>query len=296
MRVTRRGWWLGLGIVACARASAPPGPAPEVAIPPPGSEAPPGTTAVQPAASEAGVARCGDDRCDLDGEVCCSNGEARGCIGLVPLDPGEEFPGRLVPQLAACESRVRGDDSFHTIEYCDDSSDCPRGQACCSGTLWSDGSYSACLPLGPDGSSRCELAERCLEGLPCATAGSVCRHGACARATVDLGCGAARCTASAPICCHEADGASSCVAYGDERCSPERGRFPMECRSPADCPPGLVCCSGYGTTYCAGTCINCGLACVTDADCPAEHEGFRLQGCVPTEPDQRPPHRFCSFQ
>jgi len=287
--------WLGYGIVACARASAPAGPAPEVAIAPAAAAAPV-TSASPPAAREAGVARCGDERCDLAREVCCSNGASRACAGRVPLDAHAELPARFAPQLEACDERVQGDGSFRTVEYCDDSSDCPRGEACCSGAVWGDAGYSACLPLGPDGSSPCELAERCREGLPCAIAGSVCRNGACALAEVALACGAGRCTAAAPVCCHEADGATSCVAHGDERCSPERGRYPMECRSPADCPLGMACCSGYGTTYCAGSCINCGLACVTDADCPAEHEGFRRLGCVPTDPDQRPPHRVCSFQ
>lgn len=263
---------------------------------PPGTVGPSSASSASRSVREAGVVRCGDALCNLDREVCCSNGEARGCVGRVPSGVGEELPARVVPQLEACQARVKGDDNFRTVEYCDDSSDCPGGQACCRGALWGDASYSACLPLGPDGSSRCELGEECIEGLPCATARSVCRNGACALAAVDLECGAARCTVSAPICCHEAGGATSCVAAGDERCSLQHGRYPLECRGPADCAPGLACCSGYGATYCAGSCINCGRACVTAADCPPEHEGFRLQGCVATDPEQPPPHRVCSYE
>lgn len=212
---------------------------------------------------------------------------------MLTEDP--EYPGRFEAQVKECSDTAASRYAFDQLSYCDDAGDCQPGAVCCSDQMWGDSGVAQCRPLPPDGRNPCGFYELCVEGTPCGTPGTVCRAGSCKLAVVDLSCGAQRCTSQRPICCSSEDGGLECVPDEDEACSTNAGRLKVECRSRADCPGGMPCCSGVIGTYCAGECINAGYACSAAADCPPEDLGVKLNGCVATPPDERPPHHRCDY-
>jgi hypothetical protein len=157
----------------------------------PSSSAVPTTT---PPRVTDGSIRCGASTCAAGSQVCCHDlttpgaacAQARGRIEPdQPYPPQECFPYEVLGHVA-----VRAE--------CDDSSDCPAGEACCA----DDYLGFHCRP------SPCPRFEACVVGFPCGSSGRCVAsadddplYSACVDASAGVMCGREPCPADRPICC-----------------------------------------------------------------------------------------------
>jgi len=155
---------------------------------------------------------------------------------------------------------------------CDDSGGCAKGETCCERFLFGGGRSVECQRPAPG--AVCELSESCRPDAPCRTPGAKCVEGRCRKPLTALRCGAETC-GPGQVCCGDPP---ACV--DPSACDPRPG---YRCTGPGDCLPGEYCISGPSFSYCLGTFdpVNTGVACRSDADCPA---GV----CYPLTPGKRP--------
>ncbi|MCC6213480.1 MAG: hypothetical protein IT376_01310 [Polyangiaceae bacterium] len=270
--MSARGSALLLALAASCASRSPPQASVDVGRAPPRPAAP----AAPPAAvTEGALVECGASRCRAGVESCCFFASGGACVASVA--PGVDDASQLLAsQLAACEQAPH-EYSLTEIRRCDESSDCPAGQACCGRFLFGGAAAALCEPLGSPGPAACELAERCRVTETCRTPGSVCDDGACRR-PVSLTCAGLACPASAAACCGEAP---ACRA--PDACPPHEPRY--RCAAPVDCLPGEHCAlSAFGSVCTAFVDLaNTRRVCATAADCGGGDPLCARYECAPSE-------------
>lgn len=238
----------------------------------PGSSASPPTLPLEaPRNPSTNKIACGTRTCDATTEVCCSFGDDWGCAPRVSMPPAATPSQHAEPVVESCKRAVKSEYSFDFLATCDDSTDCPAGQVCCSQWLWSGAGMFECIPGPATGDSVCDYAERCA-GDSCATRGTACVGGECRLANPRIKCGGVVCGKEAPVCCMRAfEGPATC----ERDCKPaneESQAFEFECSSSAGCPPGASCQAGMFGSFCAQMVdtANAVTLCESDADCPKD--------------------------
>lgn len=209
--------------------------------------------------------------------MCCLFSGEGSCAERKPFGKGTMLEQKLEPQFQACAASTKSQYSLSDLAYCDDSSDCPANQVCCSN--WGPGSgnsHSLCVPAARDKSNVCELSEPCVEGQPCATASTHCHRGSCELDNPRVRCAGVVCEGATPVCCTtDPDKPPRCAAADQCEAKPDSGPFPRanECSGPSSCPKGMVCQRNIMSTYCSGMVdgANARLVCETDKDCPKDH-------------------------
>lgn len=261
------GCWplLLLTLVACSETRRP--------VPPPPPQ-------VAPSSPPAKGVRCGTATCAVPGEKCCP-GQVSTCVAR-SSGPAEPY----------CENAtgVRG------ALYCDDSRDCAPPERCCWNAADSENRFTTCSASGCDLSVACLADADCAAGFRC-TGVTPTEPGECVLAAPRTTCGNALCSGATPVCCYdESNGATRCAPDGERPCSQgDALGFAVRCQSPEECG-GERCC-GFYHTYCAASCINAGIVCQKDLDCPQTLLGIRLVGCRPTTDPQQPPWlRLCTYE
>ncbi len=178
---------------------------------------------------------------------------------------------RLAAQIESCKRAVRSEYSFDFLGTCDDSTDCPSGQACCSQWLWSGASLLECIAVSPSGESVCDYGERCVAD-SCVTRGTRCGDGECRRTDARVKCAGVVCGKDAPVCCQRGfEGKPACER--DCKAAGEDSRaFEFVCSGPDGCPAGTTCQAGMFGSYCARLVdtANAVTLCESDADCPKD--------------------------
>lgn len=177
--------------------------------------------------------------------------------------------------------------------YCDESSDCPASQRCCSGRT-DDGNLTACVTPARcarywdrPGGFMIPAQEICRNGGSCKGQGLVCipatrersvSGGQCVSATARV----ADCPAEKPWRFWDAETKQAeCIPRGPWL----REDGVLECDDHADCPGGMCCSSGRGTFCSAAECdpglAYAGITCRTAKDC-GKNEG-NVASCIPEE-------------
>lgn len=214
---------------------------------------------------------CGSHTCNASTEVCCSFSDDYGCAPRVWTVPGDSAEDRLAPLIDSCKRAVHSEYSFDFVGMCDDSTDCPAGQVCCSQWLWSGAGTFECKNASPDGASACDFHEPCVDG-SCATRGTTCVNGECRKAGAKVRCAGVVCGDDAPICClRDFNGTPKCER--DCRAAdPESRAVDYECSSSAGCPAGATCQAGMFGSFCASLVdtANAVTLCESDSDCPPD--------------------------
>lgn len=200
-------------------------PVPPAWVEPPRREGAPGSTR--------GTISCGTVRCTTPGEVCKLDERANAWIcEPAPAASARTPVGELPPP------------SHHE---CDDGTDCPQGQTCCS--LWQgmSGLHAACVPR-PLVSQVCR-AELCLEGGARCPPGRSCVDGACDAPDGPASCaGGRRCPSSAPFCVKAAGspGGYACAAQGSAAFLAASSGDRYTCTRQSDCSAGETCAYVFG--------------------------------------------------
>jgi hypothetical protein len=168
---------------------------------------------------------------------------------------------------------------------CDDTSDCPAGQACCLTPSTVSG-FFACTPrAGPN--SEC-WQEICVEGdgARCPP-GQICKKGECTSQNRAATCGNQRCPREEPFCV-SSGGKGRCAAPAEASALEAAGKVVLACTKPADCGAGFSCCLRLRGSFCRNGCDSAagGVLCSKDSDCPRAL-GDQLV-CAPIEGDELP--------
>ena len=216
-----------------------------------------------------GACRRGDLCCNVNNEPFClpSPGKLYGVKGVEMADAvclggfGEPMKGQL-----------------SGVQECDDSSQCGRGERCCSIVLAANDNLF-CNDAA--GRRDCFGAEPCARGGPCAPPATVCDNGGCRVSRpsdrVGITCGNDKCRGASPICCSSrTEGHRRCAARGG--CGEEDE--PLSCTSAVDCAAGEFCSlDPAGGVRCAsgglwgGSFL--GAICRGDADCAVYARNLR---------------------
>ena len=159
---------------------------------------------------------------------------------------------------------------------CDDGTDCPRGQTCCSLPSSTQEAFT-CVARAQVG-DRC-WEEVCEEGGAACPKGLTCRQRGCSREVLaECGPERRRCPAERPLCAYSAQ-ESKCVTVEEaETIGATFNDVPLDvplgvysCSKGSDCGPGRKCCatSAGRRTYCATGCDtgNGMRVCTSIADC-----------------------------
>jgi len=233
-----------------------------------GPDAPP---APLPRLSDSKLVGCLAQRCKVGSESCCVYSNEGDCVASVPPGPNDKVQV-LASQLEACNA-TKHDYSLTEIRRCDESSDCARGEACCSMFMFGGASADLCVPFKTPGRSPCDFVEICIDDSTCRTSGSMCIDGACRKATT-LTCGGKRCSGDKGACCGDPP---SCRAPAD--C--EHGAPRYRCTSPKDCLPGEHCQFAIVSTTCTNfvDIANTRTVCDTSADCPKSDMFCKRYAC-----------------
>ncbi len=222
-----------------------------------------------------GEIRCGSTSCDATTSKCCPNPEGT-CSKLAGEFGADTY----------CEA---GGKVIGASLRCDDRTDCPDGQVCCWYAADSENVGTRCSPEPCELSEACISGSACAEGYECQQAPSGAVPGDCKFRAPPLRCGQTTCSGATPVCCWSpVDQSEICVEGGEETCSYESKRpgVPFRCRGKSDC--GTDHCCAFLGSYCQGSCINAAIACRSEADCPAEHEGAKLVACRTGDLQQAP--------
>lgn len=210
---------------------------------------------------------CGDTPCLTETQVCCGFSDERQCAPRAPLGDAPEVEARHVQAVGSCEAASKSELSLTHIALCDDSSDCDRGEVCCSQWLAGGTTLYTCIPAKA-GSLACDYQERC-DGDTCRTANTECNAGECRSRGAQVKCAGTVCGGAAPVCCQRELGeAPRCEAS----CAPQSEAEPayeFVCSASSGCPAGASCQTGMLGSYCAGLVdgANAVVLCETTADC-----------------------------
>jgi hypothetical protein len=222
---------------------------------------------------------CGDEVCKK-GSLCCLGGDDV----RVPIAKGDCLGAGEAAKCTGTNRRVA----------CDDTSDCPTGQACCHSFDESLNGFLECSALPcKRGGEACHGSAKCTEGYACVPDNDWPGY-TCVYDRGSVGCGKVTCSGATPIC--EWDAASKtgkCVAR-----SPELNLGHISCDDHSDCGKGNVCIHPMGGTQCAGpdqydqSLMNTTIACKTDKDCPQLAWMQTKMVCL-TKPELPPTLKVC---
>jgi hypothetical protein len=209
---------------------------------------------------------CGKEVCDASRQICCGFSADYGCAPRKPEGPGEG-PERMQPLINSCQENVQSQYSFDAVFLCDDSTDCPTGQVCCSQWLWSGAGMFACVPASDTGNLVCDFHERCA-GDTCRTRDTHCVKKECRRIGVQVTCNGVTCDKDTICCQRSLEKPPSC----ERTCEPANQDdrvFEFECSKTDHCPPGAFCQAGMLGSYCSKSIdtANAVVLCESDADC-----------------------------
>jgi hypothetical protein len=215
---------------------------------------------------EATGVRCGEGLCAL-GELCCNDTDEPFCLSSAGKYGGSAGITRAVVACAAAVEPPDGN-AVARARGCDDTSQCARGERCCSIVQAAMDNYFC---NDARGRRDCFGPEPCARGHSCPAAAPVCDDGFCRKKRPSdqrgVACGATTCAGAAAKCCAAAEGQQfRCAAA----CAEDERELP--CTSPGDCaapdfcavdPLGNTSCSdvvAWGGTFLDGVCR-------VDADC-----------------------------
>ena len=249
--------------------------------------------------------RCGDVDCDAMTQVCCQiNGSLeaaaegspqpnlkepvcarRTAAGVGPTSSEFAQTPWYRQQSEVCARALKDNSSLISVTYCDDSSDCPSGQACSR----THGTCGALTVLCYDWFyvDKCEPLdtlpiETCVPGETCRTPGTACFEGECVLRDTARACGTRTCQPGS-VCCWRDRQCYECVAR--DECKNHFGAT-QECYSSRDCPAPRRCRAvfEYNTTggrYYQGSSCETGEVelCKTMDDCQPELDGVRVTDC-----------------
>lgn len=255
------------GFVACGRNQSPSPPPVMVAPGAPGND--PVVAAEGPSSNPStGLIECGKESCDATRQACCVFGDTYGCAPLKPMGSGPNAEDRFGAMINSCKENVQSEYSFDSLLLCDDSTDCPTGQVCCSQWLWSGAGLLACLPASAAGDQVCDYHERCSEDT-CRTRDTHCVKNECRRVDALATCNGVACTAEKPVCCQRGFQTAPTCERDCEPASEEDRVFEFECSRSGHCPAGAWCMSGMFGSYCAKSVDygNAVMLCESDGDC-----------------------------
>lgn len=202
------------------------------------------------AAVKDGVA-CGDEVCSK-GPCCMSRDDAK------IVQPKGEC-GVAADQCAPPNMKVA----------CDDSGDCPSGQACCSSFDEALDHFLACGPLPcAKGPEVCHAQAPCKEGYACTPTDNW-PGMSCVYEKSSVECGKVKCSGQTPVCHWDGDKKEGkCIARADAAMGD------VACDDHDDCGKGNLCMVPMGGTYCSApeaydqSFMNVSIICKTDKDCP----------------------------
>ena len=212
--------------------------------------------------------QCGKEVCDASSHVCCGFSTDYGCAPRKSAVSGPNAEDRFLPSINSCKENVASEYSFDELYLCDDSTDCPEGQVCCSQWLWSGAGLLACLPASEAGDQVCDYHERCA-GDTCRTRDTHCVKNECHRVDALVTCSGVACSGDRPVCCQRGFQTPPTCERDCEPASEEDRVFEFECSRSEHCPPGAWCQSGMFGSYCAKSIdfANAVMLCESDGDC-----------------------------
>lgn len=213
---------------------------------------------------------CGEHRCRVGSESCCTGGDVAVCAPNALPDPPNV--GQLwAAQIELCQASPY-DVQLDGIARCRSSSHCAEGELCCNEALWSGATALVCRAAKTD--AACDYGEVCTSDAPCRTSNAVCVKGQC-RPRSDLECDRAPCDLTTHTCVATSPSSPklSCVADSQIRAWRNEGRpiFDVTCLGHGDCLPGELCRTAQGRAFCQATDNGMtGTLCGSVADCPKD--------------------------
>lgn len=235
----------------------------------------------EPAGSTLGTIACGAVRCQAGREVCAFSPQPDHCA-------------------EATEYAAGGAGLF-----CDDTSDCPKGRACCQIASSSELVQRCTAPSGP--ATQCQIEVCKVGGAPCPR-GRHCEQEFCDRDRASSCPGADEPSCGPRDYCQWNDGRTHCAAEPYEVQDVNAAQAVFGCIKPSDCGPGQSCCTspvaGWRQTRCATGCdlANNLALCERTSECRALLVQFPLDvqrvaepRCTPVAEGAPPWLRACHF-